>query len=116
MTIGSRIRDLRKRQNISQRQLAQAADLTVATISAIECGRTQPAPRTIEKISTALHVPVESITNEQPKQDKTFTAYQVRLIRKAIQFRIEEEAERLAVGMEVPRDEIMRVWEEHKDD
>lgn len=41
---------------------------------------------------------------------------QVRLIRKAIQFRIEEEAERLAVGMEVPRDEIMRVWEEHKDD
>jgi len=115
MTIGERIREIRRDQNISQRQLAQAADLTVATISAIECGRTQPAPRTIEKISTALHVTEERIT-KQPKQDKTFTAYQVRLIYKAIQHRIDEEINRLAVGMEVPRDEIMRVWEEHKDD
>ena len=116
MTTGERIREIRRDQNISQTQLAQAAGLNQPQVSAIEGGRVKPSAKTIERIATALHVPVESITNEQPKQDKTFTAYQVRLIRKAIQFRIDEEAERLAVGMEVPRDEIMRVWEEHKDD
>ena len=116
MTTGERIRDLRKRQNISQRQLAQAADLTVATISAIECGRTQPAPRTIEKISTALHVTEDRITKEQPKPDPTFTPYQVMLIHKAIQHRIDEEINRLADGMQVDKSEVLRVWEEHKDD
>ena len=116
MTIGSRIRDLRKRQNISQRQLAQAADLTVATISAIECGRVKPSAKTIERIATALHVPVENITNEQPKPDPTFTPYQVMLIYKAIQHRIDEEINRLADGMQVDKSEVLRVWEEHKDD
>lgn len=116
MTTGERIREIRRDQNISQRQLAQAADLTVTTISAIECGRTQPAPRTIEKISTALHVPVENITNEQPKPDPTFTPYQVMLIYKAIQHRIDEEINRLADWMQVDKSEVLRVWEEHKDD
>ena len=116
MTIGERIREIRRDQNISQTQLAQAAGLNQPQVSAIEGGRVKPSAKTIERIATALHVPVESITNEQPKPDPTFTPYQVMLIYKAIQHRIDEEINRLADGMQVDKSEVLRVWEEHKDD
>ena len=116
MTTGERIREIRRDQNISQTQLAQAAGLNQPQVSAVEGGRVKPSAKTIEKIATALHVPVESITNEQPKPDPTFTPYQVMLIYKAIQHRIDEEINRLADGMEVDKSEVLRVWEEHKDD
>ena len=116
MTIGERIREIRRDQNISQTQLAQAAGLNQPQVSAIEGGRVKPSAKTIERIATALHVPVESITNEQPKPDPTFTPYQVMLIYKAIKIRIDEEINRLADGMQVDKSEVLRVWEEHKDD
>ena len=116
MTTGERIREIRRDQNISQTQLAQAAGLNQPQVSAIEGGRVKPSAKTIEKIATALHVPVESITNEQPKPDPTFTPYQVMLIYKAIQHRIDEEINRLADGMQVDKSEVLRVWEEHKND
>ena len=116
MTTGERIREIRRDQNISQTQLAQAAGLNQPQVSAIEGGRVKPSAKTIEKIATALHVPVENITNEQPKPDPTFTPYQVMLIHKAIQHRIDEEINRLADGMQVDKSEVLGVWEEHKDD
>ena len=116
MTTGERIREIRRDQNISQTQLAQAAGLNQPQVSAIEGGRVKPSAKTIERIATALHVPVENITNEQPKPDPTFTPYQVMLIYKAIKIRIDEEINRLADGMQVDKSEVLRVWEEHKDD
>lgn len=116
MTTGERIREIRRDQNISQTQLAQAAGLNQPQVSAIEGGRVKPSAKTIERIATALHVPVENITNEQPKPDPTFTPYQVMLIYKAIHHRIDEEINRLADGMQVDKSEVLRVWEEHKDD
>ena len=116
MTIGERIREIRRDQNISQTQLAQAVGLNQPQVSAIEGGRVKPSAKTIERIATALLVPVENITNEQPKPDPTFTPYQVMLIYKAIQHRIDEEINHLADGMQVDKSEVLRVWEEHKDD
>ena len=55
MTIGERIREIRRDQNISQTQLAQAAGLNQPQVSAIEGGRVKPSAKTIEKIATALH-------------------------------------------------------------
>ena len=56
MNIGSAIKELRKRQGLSQSELAAKAGLTQATLSKIENG-TRPGDQTLKHLSTALKVP-----------------------------------------------------------
>ncbi len=55
-SVGSRLRTLRNRQGISQRQLARRAGVSNATVSLIEHGRTDPSLGLLRRILDALGV------------------------------------------------------------
>lgn len=54
MNIGEKIRELRKKKNLTQEELAKLSKLTCATIINIEKGYCIPAPPSLYKISVAL--------------------------------------------------------------
>ena len=56
MTIGLAIKEIRKKNGVSQEDLAKAAGITQAALSQIENGR-RPAEETLSKISAALSTP-----------------------------------------------------------
>jgi len=59
--LGQAIRELRGQRGLTQRQLADAADVNETWISHIEAGRTNPAWGTIVRIATALDVRVSEL-------------------------------------------------------
>jgi transcriptional regulator with XRE-family HTH domain len=54
--IGERLRDLRKRALMSQRELAKRSDVGVTTIVRIERNQVEPQGRTIRKLAEALGI------------------------------------------------------------
>lgn len=56
MTIGNAIKELRKKQGLSQEELAKAAGITQTALSQIENGA-RPAEQTFSNLSKALKVP-----------------------------------------------------------
>jgi transcriptional regulator with XRE-family HTH domain len=55
MNIGKAIKELRKRQGLSQQELASKAKMTQAALSQIENGK-RPGTETLKKLSSALGV------------------------------------------------------------
>ena len=55
-SLGSRIRNLRETQNISQQDLAALCNFEKSNMARIESGRTNPTFLTLYKISVALNV------------------------------------------------------------
>lgn len=53
-SLGMRIRDLRKQKNLSQNELARQCNFEKASLSRIECGKTNVTVLTLKKISEAL--------------------------------------------------------------
>ena len=53
-TLGMRIRELRKQRNLSQNDLAMQCNFEKASLSRIECGKTNVTILTLKKISEAL--------------------------------------------------------------
>ncbi|HKA57357.1 MAG TPA: helix-turn-helix transcriptional regulator [Gemmatimonadales bacterium] len=53
---GQRLRRLRAREALSQRELAELAGTNVTTIVRLESGEFQPRPSTIRKLARALGV------------------------------------------------------------
>lgn len=53
---GRRIRALRRRKEMTQEQLAEAADISVDFLSLVERGINAPSFETLEKLGTALNV------------------------------------------------------------
>lgn len=51
-----RLRYLRERAALTQAELAEKAGVSRATVMAIELGTTDPVPRTIRALATALEV------------------------------------------------------------
>ncbi len=58
--LGSRIRELRKKQKMSQEQLAELVNLDRRSISNIECGNTFPASSLVN-IASALHTDLKNL-------------------------------------------------------
>ncbi len=54
--LGEAIRQLRRKRGATQESVAQAADLTAATLSLIERGQANPTWDTVKKIAAALGV------------------------------------------------------------
>lgn len=65
MALNDRIRILRERKALSQRELASLARLNTATINRIETGQHKPQPATIRKIALALEIRPEELLSEQ---------------------------------------------------
>lgn len=62
MSLSEYIREMRKRKDWSQRDLATASGISNAEISRIESGkRKEPSPSVLKAIANALNVPVEEV-------------------------------------------------------
>lgn len=57
--LGARIKELRKNKNLSQEELAEQVGVEPQHMSRIESGRSYPSIDRLEKISTALKVPLK---------------------------------------------------------
>ena len=58
LTIGSRLRELRRKKKLSQGDIEQATGLLRCYISRVENGRTVPSLETLERFAAALDVPL----------------------------------------------------------
>jgi transcriptional regulator with XRE-family HTH domain len=64
ISLGERIREVRRRQGFTQASLAEALDLSVAYVSLIERGGRNPPYTTVVAIAKALDVPMTRIAAE----------------------------------------------------
>ena len=58
MRIGERLAQVRKRRNLSQKELAAKAGLTYWAVSRIECGTRDPWFSTVQRLVRALDMPL----------------------------------------------------------
>ena len=71
--LGLKIKELRKRNHLTQEQLAEMLNLDLGYISKLEVGRNFPALGTLEKIAKALKVEIYELfqfTNEKSSDFK----------------------------------------------
>ena len=64
--LGDQIRSIRKRQEITLKELAEKAGLSIGYISQIERNLTDPSQSTLRKISGALGVPTYLFLGDEP--------------------------------------------------
>ena len=71
--IGKRVAKIRKERELKQAELAELIDVTIETVSRLECGTTIPSLKTLENISNALKIPLKDIFDfEQPMIKENF--------------------------------------------
>ena len=56
---GKRLYELRKREGLTQEQLASKANISVDFLSLMERGKNSPSFETLEKLSKALDIPIK---------------------------------------------------------
>ena len=66
---GTRLRILRAARQMTQEELAQAADISVDFLSLIERGKNSPSFANLEKLAQALNVTVQELFNFDLHQD-----------------------------------------------
>jgi transcriptional regulator with XRE-family HTH domain len=65
--VGQRIRTMRRARNLTQEQLAEAADVTVESLSRAERGTILPSVLTLAKLARALRTSMDVLAgNEAP--------------------------------------------------
>ena len=67
--VGHRIKLARLRRGLSQEDLAEHLDRSVAAVSNIERGRTLPSFVTLERLARALDIPVRDFFDFGPEAD-----------------------------------------------
>jgi transcriptional regulator with XRE-family HTH domain len=67
MDIGKKIRQKRKSLNMSQRKLAEAANISVISVYRYEKGERKPSINDLSKITIALQTNIEGFFNEKGK-------------------------------------------------
>lgn len=70
--IGERVRNLRRQQNRTQQQLADATGFTKSLICKIEKGNVVPPVATLVKLASALAVPMSALLAESDNQTTIF--------------------------------------------
>jgi len=73
LSVGRRLRHLRHRQGLTQRQLAQACELSVNAIGLIERGESSPSVSTLNRLALALEVPITELFVETEEQTVVLT-------------------------------------------
>jgi transcriptional regulator with XRE-family HTH domain len=63
--LGTRIRELRERRQLTQEGLAEAADLAANTIRRLERGKFGPSFDTMLKLANGLHVPLAALLSDE---------------------------------------------------
>jgi len=73
--LGPRLRDLREAGGLSLRALADQSGLSVNTIALVENGKTSPSVSTLQKIASALNVPLVAFFMADPARKKVTCTY-----------------------------------------
>ncbi|MBE6714888.1 MAG: helix-turn-helix transcriptional regulator [Ruminococcaceae bacterium] len=66
MTIGERIKEARKYRNMTQKQLADAAEVATGTIQQYELGKREPRYEILVRLASALNFSVSALCNSEP--------------------------------------------------
>ena len=61
MNVGKRIRELRNKGGMTQKELAEKADISTSYLCDIEVGRKNPSLRTLERISKAFGITMKEM-------------------------------------------------------
>ncbi len=67
VTLGTRLKDLRKRKNITQSQLAEHLNLTQGAIAQWENGTTNPSIELLPKLASILSCTVDELLGIEKK-------------------------------------------------
>ena len=67
--VGQRLRILREERGISMRALARRSGLSANALSMIERGLTSPSVSTLNKLATALEVPITAFFRQEPVKE-----------------------------------------------
>lgn len=62
------LKRLRNEKGMTQEELARASGLSVHTVSKLEQKNLDPSFSTVQKLASALDVPLEAFVEEKPKQ------------------------------------------------
>ena len=68
--VGLRLRILREERGVSMRALARRSGLSANALSMIERGITSPSVTTLNKLSTALEIPITAFFRHEPPRNK----------------------------------------------
>ncbi len=68
--VGQRLRLLREERDISMRALARRSGLSANALSMIERGLTSPSVSTLNKLATALEVPITAFFRQEPAREQ----------------------------------------------
>ena len=68
---GNKIRDERKKQNLTQLQLSDKARIAINSLRRYESGERKPTIDVIERIASALNIPFSSLISEDMLKDNT---------------------------------------------
>lgn len=63
---GERLRQQREAAGLTQKELANAARITRATVSLLEVGRSSPTAHTLLQLCEALHVSADKLLGRAP--------------------------------------------------
>lgn len=76
MDIGEKIKIERKKNKLSQVELAEKSGLSIATIQGYEQGRFAPKMYALKRIASVLDTPVESFTDESQEDMECSSDYE----------------------------------------
>jgi transcriptional regulator with XRE-family HTH domain/predicted Fe-Mo cluster-binding NifX family protein len=70
--VGRKLRELRSRQGLSLRALADRSGLNVNTLSMVENGKSSPSVSTLQQLALALDVPIAAFFESEPVKKRVF--------------------------------------------
>lgn len=75
LSIGDRIRQIRRQRGLTQDQVAEAAGIDSKSLSRIECNRFNPAIDTLQNLATALDVEIQEFFSTAPSSPRQLRAF-----------------------------------------
>lgn len=71
MTVGKRVKEIRKEKKLTLRELSKKVDISISFLSDIENGRSNPSLKRIKDIADALGTSVSVLLGEEEKPDNS---------------------------------------------
>ena len=75
--IGKKLKQRRNELNLSLRALAEQAHVSAVFLSQIERGKSNPSLNSLQKIASALRVPLNYFLSSEPLTDQFISQYQI---------------------------------------
>lgn len=75
LSIGDRIRQIRRQRGLTQDQVAEAAGIDSKSLSRIECNRFNPAIDTLQNLAVALNVEIQDFFLNDPSSPRQLRAF-----------------------------------------